>query len=149
MAHSATARRQLVSTIRRFLSSGGRRSPELEALALLGIARIEDADDRPLDARPTIESALNIVESLRTKASAPNCDHPTSNRPGTITSSVSASSSDCISFTPMTDMIARPCKRLRGREREACSNVWRKPVWKYEAEPIRRSSSANASCGGY
>ena len=42
-----------------------------EAIALFGIARIEDADDKPLDARHTIESALNIVESLRTKVVSP------------------------------------------------------------------------------
>jgi CHAT domain-containing protein/Flp pilus assembly protein TadD len=42
-----------------------------EAAALLGIARIESADGKLFEARATIESALNIIESLRTKVVSP------------------------------------------------------------------------------
>jgi tetratricopeptide (TPR) repeat protein len=38
-----------------------------EAKTLLGIARVESGQGKLLDARSTIESALNIIESLRTK----------------------------------------------------------------------------------
>jgi tetratricopeptide (TPR) repeat protein len=42
-----------------------------EAKTLLGIARAESAQGKLLDARSTIESALNIIESLRTKVISP------------------------------------------------------------------------------
>jgi CHAT domain-containing protein/Tfp pilus assembly protein PilF len=42
-----------------------------EATVLLGIARAETAQGKLLDARSKIESALNIIESLRTKVVSP------------------------------------------------------------------------------
>jgi tetratricopeptide (TPR) repeat protein len=42
-----------------------------EAIALFGIARIEAAESKLFDARARIESALNIIESLRTKVVSP------------------------------------------------------------------------------
>jgi CHAT domain-containing protein/predicted negative regulator of RcsB-dependent stress response len=42
-----------------------------EAMALFGIARVEDAEGKLLDARNTIESALKILDSLRTKVVSP------------------------------------------------------------------------------
>ncbi len=42
-----------------------------EAIALFGIARIEAAEGKLFDAHSTAESALNIIESLRTKVISP------------------------------------------------------------------------------
>ena len=42
-----------------------------EAMGLLGIARIEAAEGKLVDAHSTAESALNIIESLRTKVISP------------------------------------------------------------------------------
>jgi CHAT domain-containing protein/Tfp pilus assembly protein PilF len=42
-----------------------------EAITLLGIARAESGQGKLLDAYPKIESALNIIESLRTKVVSP------------------------------------------------------------------------------
>jgi CHAT domain-containing protein/tetratricopeptide (TPR) repeat protein len=42
-----------------------------EVVALLGIARIEDGQGKLFDARSRIESALNLIESLRTKIISP------------------------------------------------------------------------------
>jgi tetratricopeptide (TPR) repeat protein len=44
---------------------------KLEATALLGIAKAEAAQGKLFDARSTVESALNIIESLRTKVVSP------------------------------------------------------------------------------
>jgi CHAT domain-containing protein len=45
--------------------------PRSEATALFGIAKIEAAEGKLFDARSTIETALNIIESLRTKVVSP------------------------------------------------------------------------------
>jgi CHAT domain-containing protein/Tfp pilus assembly protein PilF len=44
---------------------------KLEATALLGIAKAEAAQGKLFDARSTVESALKIIESLRTKVVSP------------------------------------------------------------------------------
>jgi tetratricopeptide (TPR) repeat protein len=45
--------------------------PTLEVKTLLGKAKVEAAQDKLFDARSTIESALNIIESIRTSVVSP------------------------------------------------------------------------------
>jgi tetratricopeptide (TPR) repeat protein len=85
-----------------------------EAITLIGIARVESAQGKLIDARSRIESALNIIESLRTKVVSPE-----------LRSSYFATTQDYYEFNIDLLMQLHKLHSDRGYDREALQTAER------------------------